>query len=76
MMWHHNHDEKYTDKRHHPEQKGDSEQPNHRQNNDPYGVFKQGIEVDTDVNEDSNRERLLDESLDTFIKQDVNKEKY
>ena len=34
---------------------------------DVYGVFKQEIEVDTDVNEDANRERLLDESVDNFL---------
>ncbi|WP_088102063.1 hypothetical protein [Halalkalibacter urbisdiaboli] len=36
--------------------------------NDTYGIFVQEIEVDTDVNEDPNRERLLDESLDAFLK--------
>lgn len=33
--------------------------------NDVYGIFKQ--EVDSDVNEDANRERLLDESLEAFL---------
>lgn len=32
-----------------------------------YGIFKQEIEMDTDVNEDPNRERLLDESIDSFL---------
>ncbi|WLD92614.1 hypothetical protein [Alkalihalobacillus sp. AL-G] len=35
---------------------------------DTYGVFKQEMEVDTDVNEDPNRESLLDESVDSFLK--------
>ena len=35
---------------------------------DTYGIFKQEIEMDTDVNEDPNRERLLDESIDSFLK--------
>ncbi|RLL40592.1 hypothetical protein D8M04_18770 [Oceanobacillus piezotolerans] len=35
--------------------------------NNPYGILKQVFEVDTDVNEDPNRERLLDESVDAFI---------
>ncbi|MFB5283902.1 hypothetical protein [Peribacillus sp. Hz7] len=34
---------------------------------DTYGILKQAIEVDTDVNEDPNRERLLDESVDAFL---------
>jgi hypothetical protein len=29
-------------------------------NNDVYGLFNQELEVDTDVNEDANRERLLE----------------
>jgi hypothetical protein len=45
----------------------------HAQNNtqfnktDVYGVLKKEMEVDTDVNEDTNRERLLDESLSLFL---------
>ncbi|MFT4413669.1 hypothetical protein ACLM5H_07405 [Fredinandcohnia humi] len=34
---------------------------------DTYGVFKLEMEVDTDVNEDSNRESLLDDSVDAFL---------
>jgi hypothetical protein len=34
---------------------------------DIYGIFKQELEVDTDVNEDPNRERLLDESVHSFL---------
>ena len=34
---------------------------------DTYGILKQAMEVDTDVNEDPNRERLLDESVDAFL---------
>ncbi|HWL25390.1 MAG TPA: hypothetical protein VNR38_16860 [Ureibacillus sp.] len=34
---------------------------------DTYDILKQAIEVDTDVNEDPNRERLLDESIDAFL---------
>ncbi|MED4531608.1 hypothetical protein [Metabacillus fastidiosus] len=32
-----------------------------------YGILKQTMEVDTNVNEDPNRERLLDESVDAFL---------
>ncbi len=35
---------------------------------DTYGILKQEMEVDTDVNEDPNRERLLDESVVSFLK--------
>lgn len=34
---------------------------------DIYGILKQAMEVDSDVNEDPNRERLLDESVDAFL---------
>ncbi|MED4455698.1 hypothetical protein [Metabacillus fastidiosus] len=34
---------------------------------DIYGILKQTMEVDTNVNEDPNRERLLDESVDAFL---------
>lgn len=34
---------------------------------DTYGMLKQTMEVDSDVNEDPNRERLLDESVDAFL---------
>lgn len=40
---------------------------NHFNQDDVYGVLKQETEVDTDVNEDANRERLLDESIDNFL---------
>lgn len=39
---------------------------------DTYGVFKSGMEVDSDVNEDLNRERLLDDSIEEFIKSKKN----
>ncbi|ERI05323.1 hypothetical protein HMPREF0083_05716 [Aneurinibacillus aneurinilyticus ATCC 12856] len=35
--------------------------------NDVYGISKHEIEVDTDVNEDANREKLLDESFSSFL---------
>lgn len=34
---------------------------------DVYGILKNETEVDTDVNEDQNREALLDESLNQFV---------
>ncbi|WP_159439902.1 hypothetical protein [Bacillus sinesaloumensis] len=34
---------------------------------DTYGVLKSEMEVDTDVNEDMNREQLLDDSVEAFI---------
>ncbi|MFE4893736.1 hypothetical protein [Peribacillus butanolivorans] len=34
---------------------------------DTYDILKQAMEVDTDVNEDPNRERLLDESVNSFL---------
>jgi hypothetical protein len=34
---------------------------------DTYDILKKATEVDTDVNEDQNRERLLDESVDAFL---------
>ncbi|MFD4927965.1 hypothetical protein ACFWMS_03415 [Peribacillus butanolivorans] len=34
---------------------------------DTYDILKQAMEVDTDVNEDPNRESLLDESVDSFL---------
>lgn len=34
---------------------------------DLYGLSKQEMEVDSDVNEDPNRERLLDESVESFM---------
>ncbi|MEH7388556.1 hypothetical protein V7147_24630 [Bacillus sp. JJ1521] len=39
---------------------------------DTYGVFKTETEVDSDVNEDLNRERLLDESVEAFMKSKKN----
>ncbi|RRN67115.1 hypothetical protein EI200_23815 [Peribacillus simplex] len=35
---------------------------------DTFGILKQEMEVDTDVNEDPNREKLLDESVVSFLK--------
>jgi hypothetical protein len=35
--------------------------------NDVYGLSKGETKVDTDVNEDTNRERLLDESLTSYL---------
>lgn len=43
------------------------QQPLNFNNDDVYGIFKQEMEVDSDVNEDANRERLLDESVDVFL---------
>lgn len=40
---------------------------------DTYGVFQSEMEVDSDVNEDMNRERLLDESVEAFIKSKENR---
>ena len=34
---------------------------------DIYGLFKEEVEVDSDVNEDANREWLLDQSLSSFL---------
>jgi hypothetical protein len=34
---------------------------------DVYGLAKSEMEVDTDVNEDANREQLLDQSLRDFL---------
>ena len=39
-----------------------------KKEDDTYGILKQEMEVDTDVNEDPNRERLLDESVISFLK--------
>lgn len=36
--------------------------------NNLYGILKQAMEIDTDVNEDANRERLLDDSVEAFVK--------
>ncbi|MCC3357715.1 hypothetical protein [Bacillus sp. REN16] len=36
------------------------------------GVFKSEMEVDSDVNEDMNRERLLDDSAEAFIRSKKN----
>ncbi|MGE7764842.1 hypothetical protein [Peribacillus sp. NPDC096540] len=35
--------------------------------NDTFDILKQAMEVDTDVNEDPNRERLLDDSVNSFL---------
>ncbi|MGG1574521.1 hypothetical protein [Fictibacillus sp. NRS-1165] len=40
---------------------------NQNKEDDTYGIFKQEMEMDTDINEDPNRERLLDESIDSFL---------
>ncbi|WP_449539766.1 hypothetical protein [Ferdinandcohnia sp. Marseille-Q9671] len=37
--------------------------------NDTYGVLRKEMEIDTDVNEDMNRENLLDDSLDAFLEE-------
>ncbi|MFS0861160.1 hypothetical protein [Fredinandcohnia sp. 179-A 10B2 NHS] len=42
--------------------------------NDTYGVFSQEMEIDSDINEDQNRELLLDESVDAFIEDKMNQE--
>ncbi|MBS4195029.1 hypothetical protein [Lederbergia citri] len=34
---------------------------------DTYVILKQAMEVDSDVNEDPNRESLLDESVNAFL---------
>ena len=34
---------------------------------DAYGILQSEMEVDSDVNEDKNRERLLDDSVKAFI---------
>lgn len=34
---------------------------------DTFDIINQEMEVDTDVNEDPNREKLLDESVDAFL---------
>jgi hypothetical protein len=39
----------------------------YKMENDIYDILSKEIEVDTDVNEDANRERLLDDALDTFL---------
>ncbi|WP_453989734.1 hypothetical protein [Bacillus nitroreducens] len=39
---------------------------------DTYGVFNSEMEVDSDVNEDMNREQLLDESVEAFLKANKN----
>lgn len=45
--------------------------PKEKQNSfdpkDTYGIFNSEMEVDTDVNEDKNRERLLDDSVEAFL---------
>ncbi len=52
-----------------PNQKNNSQNQVNRLNkeDDTYGIFKQEMEVDSDVNEDPNRERLLDESVHSFL---------
>ncbi|MDQ0230992.1 hypothetical protein [Metabacillus malikii] len=41
-----------------------------RKDNDKH-ISNQHLEVDSDVNEDPNRERLLDESVERFIKHEL-----
>jgi len=36
--------------------------------NDVYGAKKDELEMDSDVNEDQNRERLLDDSFAAFVR--------
>lgn len=51
--------------------RGEKQMPKDKQNvfdpNDTYGILKSEIEVDTDVNEDKNREMLLDDSVEAFL---------
>ncbi|MGG4265844.1 hypothetical protein [Peribacillus simplex] len=59
-----------------PNQKNNDHHPAQHKNqdsrinteDDTFGIFKQKMEVDTDVNEDPNREKLLDESVVSFLK--------
>nr|WP_309099947.1 hypothetical protein [Fredinandcohnia onubensis] len=43
------------------------DKPNVFDPNDTYGILKSEIEADTDVNEDQNREKLLDDSVEAFL---------
>ncbi|MFA1711151.1 hypothetical protein ACDX66_05530 [Peribacillus frigoritolerans] len=45
-----------------PNEKNDPAQPKSQVS------LNEALEVDTDVNEDPNREKLLDESVDAFLK--------
>jgi len=45
----------------------DIQKRNQHKDDDTYGILKQETEVDTDINEDPIREKLLDESLDDFL---------
>ncbi len=38
-----------------------------QKHDDTYGILNKPIEVDTDVNEDPVREKLLDDSLESFL---------
>ncbi|MBP1930553.1 hypothetical protein [Ammoniphilus resinae] len=42
-------------------------QGNRFNQDDVYGVLGKKMEVDSDVNEDPNRERLLDEAFNDFV---------
>lgn len=56
-----------------PKRKNNTRETNQQFNtNDTYGVFSQEMEIDSDVNEDQNRELLLDESVDAFIEAEMN----
>ena len=44
-------------------------QGNRLNQDDVYGVLGKNMEVDSDVNEDPNRERLLDDAFDAFMGQ-------
>ncbi|MGE7184631.1 hypothetical protein ACQKKK_11725 [Peribacillus sp. NPDC006672] len=52
---------------HHPAQHK-SQDSRLKTEDDTFGILKQEMEVDTDVNEDPNREKLLDESVVSFLK--------
>lgn len=56
------------EKNHHNIEKYDNQVDRLNNEGDTYGIFKQELEVDTDVNEDANREMLLDESVASFLK--------
>lgn len=62
-------EEKLNEAQQHNREKSDSR----FDENDRYGVFREEMEVDSDVNEDANREWLLDESLASFLNSNENK---
>ncbi|MDN4072330.1 hypothetical protein [Fictibacillus terranigra] len=59
-----------------PNQENNSHNPIPHKNkkDDTYHILKQAMEMDTDVNEDTNRERLLDESFDSFLESNEQQE--